>query len=280
MRFMRSSALLPAFVLLLLIPSALRAAGISVDAGLTPAEDRWILRAQVRYMSRGDEPGGKMQQLMFPVVLAYGVRSNVTIVARQAMIRRERSMPGNSSKDTGFGDTYAFIKYKAFRSNSRTLTFGVAPTLGLEFPTGQSGFTSDTWDLRAGVYASTRTRTWSSDLNIAYARNDIFDEVEVAPGDEVSVDVAAAYQFVIDDLGEVTASPVVEFSYLRVWPDRASDGDAPNTGESVVYVSPGAKLSTPSIILEGLIRIPVRDHLVGSQPERNVQGLLGFRYLF
>lgn len=277
---MRSSALLPAFVMLLLIPSAVPAAGISVDAGLTPAEDRWILRAQVRYMSRGEEPGGKMQQLMFPVVLAYGVRSNVTIVARQAVIWRERTVPGSSSNDTGLGDTYAFVKYKAFRSNSRTLTFGVAPTLGLELPTGQSGFTSDTWDLRVGLYASTRTQTWSSDVNIGYARNDIFDEVAVAPGDEVSIDAATAYQLVIDNRGEVTASPVMEFSYLKVWPDRVDDGDAPNTGESVFYVSPGAKLSTRSIIVEGLVRIPVRDNLVGDQPKRNVQGLLGFRYLF
>lgn len=277
---MRSSALLLAFVLLLVIPSALPAAGISVDAGLTPAEDRWILRAQMRYMSRGEEPGRKMQQFMFPVVLAYGVRSNVTIVARQAVVWRERTVSGSSSNDTGLGDTYAFVKYKAFRSNSRTLTFGVAPTLGLELPTGQSGFTSDTWDLRVGVYASTRTLTWSSDVNIAYTRNDVFSEIAVSPGDEVSVDAAIAYQFVIDERGDMTASPVVEFSYLKVWPDRIGDGDAPNTGESVFYVSPGAKLSTRSIIVEGLVRIPVRDNLVGDQLKRNVQGLLGLRYLF
>ncbi|MHC4154319.1 MAG: hypothetical protein ACYST6_05290, partial [Planctomycetota bacterium] len=34
------------------------AAGISVDAGLTPPEDRWIIRNQVRYMTREDDPTG------------------------------------------------------------------------------------------------------------------------------------------------------------------------------------------------------------------------------
>jgi hypothetical protein len=231
-------------------------------------------------MSRGEKPSGKIQQFVIPVVLAYGVRSNVTLVARQALIRRERTVLEDSSTESGLGDTYVFVKYKAFRSNSPRLTFGVAPTVGVEFPTGQSAFSSNTWDLRAGLYASTRTRTWSSDVNIAYMRNDMFDDVVVVPGDELSIDAAAAYQFVIDHNGAVTASPVLELSYLKVWPSRIGDDEAPNTGESVLYVSPGAKLSTSMVIMEGLVRIPVRDDLAGDQPKRNVQALLGFRFLF
>ena len=35
--------------ILVLLSSIVFSAGISVDAGLTPAEDRWIFRSQVRY---------------------------------------------------------------------------------------------------------------------------------------------------------------------------------------------------------------------------------------
>ncbi|MHC4238972.1 MAG: hypothetical protein ACYSUC_04355 [Planctomycetota bacterium] len=45
------------------------AAGISVDAGLTPPEDRWIIRNQVRYMTREDDPTGmnrEMSMYAFP----------------------------------------------------------------------------------------------------------------------------------------------------------------------------------------------------------------------
>ncbi|MHC4362719.1 MAG: hypothetical protein ACYSTZ_07820, partial [Planctomycetota bacterium] len=53
------------------------AAGISVDAGLTPPEDRWIIRNQVRYMTREDDPTGmnrEMSMYAFPIVVAYGLR--------------------------------------------------------------------------------------------------------------------------------------------------------------------------------------------------------------
>lgn len=269
-----------AFVMVFLSPTVCGAAGISVDAGLTPAEDRWILRSQVRYMSRGDEPGGKTEQFVFPVVVAYGVRSNVTLVVRQALIRRERTGVGTSSTETGLGDTYVFAKYKAYRLNSRRFTFGVAPTLGVELPTGQSALSSNTWDVKAGLYASARTQTWSSDVNIAYAWNGVVDEGVAVPGDELTFDTAVAYQFSIGGSGRVTASPVLELSYLKVWPSRIGGDVAPNTGESVLYLSPGAKISTSAIIVEGLVRVPVRDDLVGGQMERNVQGLLGVRILF
>jgi len=277
---MRGYALLLFLSAVLFFPAVAAAAGISVDAGLTPAQDRWILRTQVRYMSRGDKNSTEVQQLVFPVVLAYGVRSSVTIVARQVLIRRERTVLGNSSTKSGFGDTYVFAKIKAYRSNSPRLTFGVAPTLGIEFPTGQSGFSSNTWDLRAGLYASARTGTWSSDANVAYQWNDVVSDASATPGDELSIDAAVAYQFILDGVGLVTASPVLEMSYLKVWPVRNAGEEVPHTGESVLYLSPGAKLSTSWIIAEGLVRIPVHDDLAGNQLERNVQTLLGVRILF
>ena len=58
------------------------AAGISVDAGLTPAEDRWIVRTQMRYMQREDDPtpmDREMDTYAFPLVVAYGLRSDLTL---------------------------------------------------------------------------------------------------------------------------------------------------------------------------------------------------------
>ncbi|MFC1692852.1 hypothetical protein ACFL1R_05055 [Candidatus Latescibacterota bacterium] len=78
------------------------AGGISFDAGLTPPEDRWILRTQVRYMQRNDDPspmGREMSTLMLPVVLAYGFRPDLTIMVRQSVISREMSMTGITEKN-------------------------------------------------------------------------------------------------------------------------------------------------------------------------------------
>ncbi len=64
-----------------LISENAASAGISVDAGLTPPEDRWIVRTQFRYMERKNGPAPmnkKMETYAFPVVVAYGLRPDFT----------------------------------------------------------------------------------------------------------------------------------------------------------------------------------------------------------
>ncbi|MHC4708064.1 MAG: hypothetical protein ACYS8I_13380, partial [Planctomycetota bacterium] len=120
------------------LPSAV-AAGISVDAGLTPPEDRWIIRNQVRYMQRKGDPtpmNRKMDTYAFPFVVAYGFRPDLTLMVRQSVKHRKMSMSGSVSRDTGLGDLFVLGKYKLYRRNTRKYTFGIASTLGLEFPTG------------------------------------------------------------------------------------------------------------------------------------------------
>jgi len=66
------------FVLALIPPAELLAVGISIDAGLTPPEGRWILRSQVRSMSRpaADRSGdARMDRLMVPLVVVHGLRT-------------------------------------------------------------------------------------------------------------------------------------------------------------------------------------------------------------
>ncbi len=56
-----------------LISDNAAASGISVDAGLTPPEDRWIIRTQFRHMRRKDDPtpmNQKMDTYAFPLVVA------------------------------------------------------------------------------------------------------------------------------------------------------------------------------------------------------------------
>ncbi len=75
--------LLMSFVLavkLAWIAAIANASGISVNAGLTPPEDRWIIRTQFRYMQRKDDPAPmnqKMDTYAFPVVVAYVLMSRI-----------------------------------------------------------------------------------------------------------------------------------------------------------------------------------------------------------
>ncbi|MDP6909840.1 MAG: transporter, partial [Flavobacteriales bacterium] len=206
------------------------AAGISVDAGLTPSEDRWIFRTQLRYMERNDDPGPmdrQMERYVWNNVLAYGLKRNLTLIVRQPIIRQEMSMVGSTRRNTGRGDLFLAAKYGIYRRNTADYTFGIAGTLGLELPTGEDAFSSDTWDLKPGVYMSVRNREWASDLSVTYLWNGIFGEnsAGINPGEELSLDWALARQFSLGGSAEKSLSPVVELSYRDISSNRRNGND-------------------------------------------------------
>jgi len=183
----------------LMISSSVSAAGISADAGLTPSEDRWILRAQVRSTLRNDDSmtGAKKVTMMYPVMVAYGLRHDWMVMARQAIVHQGLTGAIGKTKKTGLGDLFILTKHLVYRMNSRTHTFGVSPVLGLELPTGDRSFTSNSWDPRAGLYLSGRGRRWATDINLFYVANGLLgrDKGDINPGDESSVIWAFAYWF-------------------------------------------------------------------------------------
>jgi hypothetical protein len=270
--------ILTAIIILTTFSNSANAGGISVDAGLTPPEDRWILRTQVRYRERRDDPtdmNRKMKTFAFPVVLAYGLRSDLTLLMRQRVISHKMSVKGTTERDEGLGDLFILAKYRAYRLNTPDYTLGIAPTIGLEFPTGHDSFTSETLDLKPGLFFSGRRGPWAVDLNIAYKWNGFADRGKGGrdPGDGVSLDLAFAYQFSIGGRGFASLAPVLES-------DEKRGHDIDNTGETFFYLSPGIKFSTSSLILEALVQIPVWQDQKGSQLEQDAGILAGVRFLF
>jgi hypothetical protein len=271
--------------LILLIGAPVYGAGISVDAGLTPPEDRWIIRTQLRYMQRKDDPTAmnqKMDTYSFPLVVAYGFRPDLTLMIKQPIKHRNMSMTGSVNRDTGFDDLFVLGKYKLYRRNTREYTFGIASTLGLEFPTGDDDFGSETWDLEPGLFASWRSGPWASDFSISYKWNGFADRGKngLNPGDELSVDLALAHQFSIGERADMSLTPVLEFNYKHLTQDRLSGRNVSNTGESLFFVSPGIKFTKSSFILEALVQFPVWQDQEGSQLKQGTRFIAGTRFMF
>ncbi len=268
-----------------MLSAVANAGGISFDAGLTPPEDRWILRTQVRYMQKNDDPlpmNREMSTFMFPVVLAYGFRPDLTIMLRQSVISQEMSMTGTTEKNSGLGDLFILAKYRAYRLNTPDYTLGIAPTLGLELPTGGDTFTSETWDVNAGLYTSWRSGPWAADSNIAYMWNGFAGSGKngVDSGDELSLNMAFAHQFSIGKKARASIAPVLELNYKHIRVDKLNGHEVLNTGETVMHFSPGAKFTTSSLILEVLLQNPVYQHQIGKQLERDLGVIIGSRFLF
>ncbi len=258
--------------------------GISVDAGLTPAEDRWIFRTQFRYLSLGSMAMGhkKMEMYTVPVVIAYGLKSNLSLLCRLPVMRRNISIMDASSAESGFGDLFIMGKFKVFRQNHVNYTLGLAATLGIEVPTGSDGFSSDSWDLQPGLYFSWRRGSLGSDVSMTYTLNDFADRGQnnMNPGNELTLDWAVSYQFGLGERSMISIAPVIEVSYRDLSPDRLNLRDIENSGESLLFLSPGMKFTLSSLILEILVQIPVVQNWNGIQLERNATWLFGMRYMF
>lgn len=270
---------------LMLLPPDVGAAGISVDAGVTPARDRWIFRTMVRSVPRNDDPtemGRKMNMLVWNNVLAYGLKSNLTLIVKQPVQRREISMAGSSTTDTGAGDLEVLAKYRLLRRNTRDTTLGLATTFQLSAPTGAAAFSSETWDIQPGVYGSFRRGPWATDFSAAYRLSGFAgardDDREI--GDQLALDWAAARQFLMGDSADTTLAPVLELSYRDAAADQLLGQRVANTGEEVLYLSPGVKFTRSSLILEALVQVPVWQDQRGAQVERGTGFLLGLRKMF
>lgn len=84
----------------------------------------------------------KMQTTVVPVVIAYGLYPNLALMLRQKFLHRSMTMMAKTQSDTGIGDLFFLVKYKAYRLNTRSYTLDVATTLGAEVPTGDNTFSS------------------------------------------------------------------------------------------------------------------------------------------
>ncbi len=268
------------FVLNLFWVDTVSSTGISADAGLTPAANRWIFKSQFRFMKRDNHPTmqQEMKMQMYPIVVAYGLKSNLALMVRQAVMKREMTMMGSN---TGFGDLLIMAKYRLARINKPNYTIGIAPTLGMEFPTGADEFTSNSYDLRFGTYFSARARRLGLDLNISYILNNVAttSDNSIEVGNEFSIVGALGYQLSIGSDATFSITPVVESAYIKILAENENGTDISDTGESLFLLAPGFKITWSSYIFESLLQIPVWQDQNGMQTERTTSILVGIRIM-
>lgn len=223
-----------------------------------------------------------MKMYMFPAVVAYGLKPNLTLLIRQAASRSEMLMNGNSDSQSGLTDLFLLAKFRMSRVNTADYTIGLAPTIGLEIPTGQEGFTSDSWDLHLGYFVSGRRGPWGMDLNALYIWNGMAKtgDSDLELGDEYSADLAFAYQYGFGYDSEYAFAPVLEFNYKNINSNSIDDMAVENTGESFIQLSPGFKFTRSSFIVESLLQLPVWQDQEGLQTERDIGFLVGLRYMY
>jgi hypothetical protein len=257
---------------------------ISVDAGLTPAEDRWIFRLQTRFMERETSFSSNinyMQVYSVNAVVAYGIMRDLTLIVRSIHQFTETMMGENKSSFNGFGDLTFITKYSFYRINKPDYTFGLAGTIGIDVPVGNEPITSETWNLHLGLFSSLRQNFNSFDFNVSYLFNGLNTRGNIIiPGNKLSLDLAYTRQIIIGTGSDITFAPVLELKFINTKTDVINDNNLKNNGESVLFLAPGFKITISSIIFESLVLFPVWQEQEKNKMQFNIMGLIGIRYMY
>jgi len=246
--------------------------GISFDAGLTPAQGRFILRTQYRQME-ASSVNTDMTTRMVPLVVAYGVRRDVTLVVRNMYFHRTFSTTDVNL--SGINDPYLLVKYKLFRKNTSAWVLGVAPHLAVNVPVGTVGIGTNTWNPDIGLNISFRPRFYAVDFSMNYRIEDITVKSADSGPDQFAANLAASRMVPLNASGSSALAPVIEMNYLR---DVGTGGDA-TAGEQIVMLSPGCSFITSAFTIEALLQLPVyQESETGMRQKYRL--IAGMKFLF
>lgn len=245
-----------------------KAEGISVDAGLTPGQDRIVIRLQYRNMlSRMG--GNDMVMHMMPVVVVYGLTSDVTVMLRN-IYRAVGTNETMMEMDNRWMDPFLMGKVKLYRRNTRVYSLGVAGFAGTTFPVLNSSV-SKTYSPVIGVNASFRPGLWSFDLNNAFEWVNYNTEESQSATRQLQVNLAVSRNILLPEIENWILAPVQEFSFVR---NNPASGESSSFG----FISPGFQLVSPHVKFETLYQIPVNS----SKADLDYGGrlIVGLRFMF
>ncbi len=249
---------------------SLQAGGISVDAGLTPGQDRWMFRTQYRFMKM-ENPMMTMENYMVPLVLAYGMSSNFTVMFRTIFVNRFLNME-SEVQNRGFNDSYLLMKFKVYRKNTEKYIFGITPFIASNIPIGHTKISKRTWNPDFGFSISYRPRPWSIDFTSSYSLIDLLNKTDVEERNNLNFNIAFSSVIPLNN-SNIAFSPVLELTY-----NTELGGGSKN--QEFLFLSPGLMFIKSSVILEVLYQNPIFQESNESLMKSRSRFLLGLRYMF
>lgn len=253
-----------------------RAGPINTDVAFTPREGGAILRLQYHYSESGG--AGEVENINASIVRAtyvFGVKANLALFLsvpygnRQIdrLVRRDNRWIRFEEAHDGLADVTVLAKYRFWqhdRSESETQRWAVLG--GLNIRSGDSDFSSDSYDPILGTAFSWRRDRGRFDADLVYQFNTGVGDFR---HDGLRYDVAYSY---------------------RVFPQRYQRGQSysldavaelngfySTDGSHEVFLSPGLQYVTERWALEASVQLPVVQEFAQDRPETDFRIVLGFR---
>lgn len=281
------------------VPAGAHAAPITFNTALPVAEDQFIFREQFLYSKASDDPSATDRNLeVFGglSVLGYGVTSDLALFGILPYLDKTLGVtaPGGQriSRDTkGIGDTQLFARYTVFQRDLPGRSFRIAPFLGVELPTGDDddsdSFGRLPWPLQTGsgsvdpfggVIATYQTLDYEVDAQISYKANTEANNFEF--GNEFRLDASLQYRLWPRELGEGVPAflyGVIETNLVHRDKNEINGLDDPNSGGTMLFLSPGLQYVTKRWVIEGIVQLPVVQDLNGTALKDDFIVRAGFR---
>jgi len=270
----RYKCILPAILLGLLgLHSVSFGAGLNTDVALTPPEDGTIVRFQWRDITLSHDPTPMDRDVTLtvnPLTVVHGISANLAVLATLPTIHRRVELPsGEDVEDTGLGDIPLLFKYRFYQDDEPGVTTRWAMIGGVEIPSYDEDFSSDSFDPIIGTVWTHQRRDWWIDWDLIYK----FNTAGGTAGDDLlRADTAASIRFLggeseqtgpwaLYGIGEINASYITD-------------------GSTQMFLSPGLQFMTSRWLLEGGVQLPVYQDMKSPRLENDTTIVLSFRYLY
>jgi hypothetical protein len=267
--------LLPLLLLAALGGTALAQEATNTPAATQPSVGKWYLREKVQYERFADDAHADQQgrgMVVATTTLARGLTRNLSASVELPVVHRG----GGSSGRTGLADPALAVKWRPWQrdlgpvDSVRFAVFG-----GVEAPSGDDHFSSDSWDPFVGGVATAILGRHGFNQSVSYKLNggDGRPLARAGDGPDNALRLDTAYLFRIDPVAYTARTSAATYVTLEL------NGLREDGGDHEVFLGPGLLYEARTYALEATVGLPVARDL-SRRSEAELRVTLGARLLF
>ena len=241
--------------------------GINFQTALSPGEDQYVYRTQLRFLQSHSSPGpteANVNVLANLHVLAYGLSEKWTLFGLVPLIKRDGTVrPATPAgafteiQDFGVADMQFFAKYRFWTEDKAAETTRWSVFGGLEVPTYEKNISSDSWDPFIGAVRTFQSLDWGLDYDLGWKFNTGKDAFRA---DELFYDLAYTYVLL--------RGQTIEEEFWQLQSVFELNGSYLTDGSHLLFAAPGFQLVRQRIIVEASLQLPaIRDLKNSIEPD-------------
>lgn len=270
-----SRTLMPLLVLVSLGVQALAQEATNTPAATQPSVGKWYLREKVQYdRFRADARSERLgrDMVVATTTLAHGLTRNLSASVELPVVQRR----GGAADRTGLADPVLAVKWRPLQRDLGPVdSVRLAIVGGLEIPSGDDHFSSDSWDPFLGGVVTAILGRQGFNQGLSYKLNggDGRPLARAGDGPDHALRSDTAYLFRIDPVAYSARTSSATYATVEL------NGLWEANGDHEVLLGPGLLYEARTYALEATVGLPVASD-ASRRAEVAMRVTLGARLLF